>query len=310
MRSVVESIHRHIELTSGSPVIIVSEQADSAFGTILQKEFEHATILPGSALLDGINVSESDIGIVVVVGANPSDARSLYFKADNMKQDHIPIVQVAPGRLMSTKPPSWQTGGVHYEGMFWLAAQYANTVRPAKGAYVEFGVYDGRSFVLAGHALKNVCGKFLAYDSYRGIGGSLESEKHIFLDGHYSANIETLHHNILYSNLGDLNYQVVPGFFQDTLSGRSSKDDGVGPISVVHIDVDVYEPALLALNYVGADLSDGALIMFDDFDQMAAGNDVGERRALNEWLAANPDFSVEPYRNYGVFCRSFIFHRN
>ncbi|MDB5446073.1 MAG: hypothetical protein JWQ97_1390 [Phenylobacterium sp.] len=85
---------------------------------------------------------------------------------------------------------------------------------------------------------------------------------------------------------------------------------GLSGVSVAHIDVDVYEPAKLALDYLAPVLHSGALILFDDFDQMGASNRKGERRAVREWLGENPGFSLESYRNYAIYGRSFLFGRD
>ena len=307
---IVRQLERHISvIENGEVLVAITDNAFVRFGNVIQEKFGSTKQVE---ILVGADASSSvgDYSLIVVVAENPNDARSEYAKFERAKSKNIPTAQVCPGRTIVMGPGNWQGSGITYQGMFWLAAQYIRTLRPTKGAYCEFGVYDGRSFAMAGHALKNVCGSFIAYDSYRGIGGTVEEERQHFGDGQYSANISTLEHNLLYAGLRDLNYRVVPGFFQETLKDRTSKDDGIGPIAMVHIDVDVYEPAYLALEYISPDLQDGALILFDDYDQIGASNEVGERRALREWLQNHDDFTVEPYREYGVFCRSFIFHRN
>lgn len=305
------AIGRHCELADGKGVIVaVTDAAKRKF----------AKALDGARAIDNCIVSNlaevtsrgdfDGIAVVLVVAGSIVEARESYITLDPVKLLGIPTLMCIPERPTASGPPSWQNAGVMYEGMFYLAAQYVGTVRPRKGAYCEFGVYDGRSFLMAGHALKNQCGGFYAFDSYQGIGGALDGETDHYKDGDYRANVQTLEYNLRYAGLENLPYKVISGFFEETLVNRTSVDDDIGPISIVHIDVDVYYPAKLALNYVTPGLSDGALLMFDDYDQLAARNDLGERRALAEWLDENPEFTVEPYRNYGVFCRSFIVHKN
>lgn len=303
-------LDRHLEIANGKQVVALFTPAGrSRFGAFITNRYASH---PGVRLCDvgaEAHVPGDDPSVVALIAGSFDDAREAYAALGELKGRGLPVVFAQPERALSLSPPDWRTSGVQYEGMFYLAAQYATTIRPAKGAYCEFGVYDGRSFVLAGHALKDVLGTFVAFDSYQGLGGTREDERTHFKDAMYSANIQTLHYNLAYAGLATLNYRAIPGFFRDTLHGRTSQDDGIGPISIAHIDVDIYEPALMALEYVTGDLSDGALLMFDDFDQLAASNSKGERRALREWLANHPEIEVEPYRNYGVFCRAFIVHR-
>jgi hypothetical protein len=80
-------------------------------------------------------------------------------------------------------------------------------------------------------------------------------------------------------------------------------------VSVIHIDTDVYEPSLLALEFVAPALVQGSLLLLDDYDHLAASDAKGERRAVHEWLRNHPEFDLEPYRNYAIFSRAFIVHR-
>jgi O-methyltransferase len=192
--------------------------------------------------------------------------------------------------------------------MFSLASQYVPMVARG-GSYVEFGVFDGNSMTIAYHALKGVCKSFYAFDSFQGIGGALESEATRFRDGQYAASLETFRYNLRFNNVDERRVQVVPGFFQETLRNRTPADLGIDKASIAHIDTDVYEPALLSLEFIAPALPQGALLLFDDYDQLAASNDRGERRAIREWLKAHPELELEPYRNYGVACRAFIVHR-
>jgi hypothetical protein len=101
----------------------------------------------------------------------------------------------------------------------------------------------------------------------------------------------------------------VPGFFQDTLTGKSITALGVESVTVAVIDTDIYEPAALALEYVAPALRQGSVLLFDDYDHMAAARGVGERLALKEFLDRHPEIEVEPYRNYGAAARAFLVHR-
>ncbi|WP_171900826.1 class I SAM-dependent methyltransferase [Stappia indica] len=306
-----DQIARHLEISNGQNVLAaLTPSGRQRYGDLLRREFYNQSNFHVCDLQETASTAEKlKPTVVVLVAGSLAESRDGYSKLHEVKKTGVPVVFALAERTLTRSSPDWQKSGVQYEGMFYLASQYCATILPRRGAYCEFGVYDGRSFIMAGHALRNVCGKFFAYDSYQGIGGTLKEETTHFGNGMYEANVQTLHYNIEYSGLSDLNYQVIPGFFEKTLRNRTTRDDGIGPISVVHIDTDVYEPALLALEYVSPDLSNGALLMFDDFDQLAADNSLGERRALREWLSNHPEYEVEPYRNYGIFCRSFIVHR-
>ena len=56
-------------------------------------------------------------------------------------------------------------------------------------------------------------------------------------------------------------------------------------------------------------IDSGTLLLFDEYEQWCGDNNRGERRALREWLAANPQFEVELYRRYTWGAAAFMVHR-
>ena len=249
------------------------------------------------------------VRLLGVLGVNLPDQRVADARLASQKRQGLAVALLTDPHRLTHEAPGWQGMGVSYRGMWFLASQYISTVRP-KGAFVEFGVYDGHTMTLAYHALKNVCSEFFAFDSFAGLGGTMASEATHFADGQYFANEETFRHSMRYAGAPDERVKTVPGFFSESLVGSTPHRYGVNDVSIVHVDTDIYEPALQALAFIEPALASGALILFDDYDQMAADDNRGERRALREWLdSGDGRFHVEPYRAYGTFCRSFIFHR-
>lgn len=257
---------------------------------------------PATLALDGI-------GLVAVVAEGLGPARLLNMQLTTAKDAGLPVVYCIPERRLVTQPPGWENTGLSYGGMFKTASMYLATVK-SRGSYVEFGVFDGHSIILAFHALQNVCDTFYAFDSFRGIGGTLESETTHFKDGQYYANPETLAYNLRFTGVDASRVKPVPGFFSETIHGKHPSEFGITTASIVHIDTDVFEPALMALEFISPALTQGALLLFDDYDQLDASNHKGERRAVRAWLEAHPEFEIEPYRVYGAVCRSFLVHRS
>ena len=245
--------------------------------------------------------------VLAVIGEDIPSARTLHMSLSALKERGVAVVYCIPERRLATAPPGRENSGLQYEGMFRLASQYAPTA--GRGSYVEFGVFDGRSTILAFHTLGGVCDRFFAFDSFQGIGGVLDSETTHYKDGQYYANLETFDYNLRFAGVDAARVIAVPGFFEESLRGKRPEDFGIKKATVVHIDTDVSEPALTALEFISPALPQGALLLFDDYDQLAASNDKGERRAVREWLKAHPEFEIEPYREYATFSRSFIVHR-
>ncbi len=170
-------------------------------------------------------------------------------------------------------------------------------------------MFDGRSFTMACHALKGVCADFYAFDSFKGIVGANKNEEQLYQDGAYYANLETFWHNMKVSGCSELPIKAIQDPFQEMLLQKIPYELGIEHISIAHIDSDVYEAAILALEFITPALLNGALILFDEFHAFGANNNKGERKALKEWLQKNPHFSVEIYRNYGSVARSYIVHK-
>ena len=74
----------------------------------------------------------------------------------------------------------------------------------------------------------------------------------------------------------------------------------------VHIDVDLYSSTTLVLDFIMPLCRPGTVILFDDWYTFPGGQSKGERRALEEFLLANEGYSVEPWKNYSTFGKSFF----
>ena len=121
------------------------------------------------------------------------------------------------------------------------------------------------------------------------------------------SNLATFWHNMRLIGADKEKIEAVSGAFQQTL--RNTPDHfGIDSISICHIDTNIHEATYLALKFAGPVLQDGALVLFDSYHQFAANNSRGERSAVRRWLDEYPNYSLELYRNYGVFGACFIFH--
>lgn len=77
--------------------------------------------------------------------------------------------------------------------------------------------------------------------------------------------------------------QLHKGLFEETWDGAS-----IDSIALAHIDCDWYDPVAFCLKVCSEKLSDGGLIIIDDY------NDYGGcRTAVDEFLRARPDFAIE-----------------
>lgn len=99
---------------------------------------------------------------------------------------------------------------------------------------------------------------------------------------------------------------MLPRWFKDTVPtlDRSQK------FSLIHIDGDLYESAIDVLDtlFQREQISNGAMILFDDWNCNSAEPTLGERRAFTE-ICEKYDIHFSDAGSYGVACHKFIIHQ-
>ncbi len=110
---------------------------------------------------------------------------------------------------------------------------------------------------------------------------------------------------------------AVKGYYEETVPKNLPKR-----ASVVHIDCDLYTSTHYVLDQLikNDTMSDGCVVLFDDFNNNFASNKFGERKALRDlfpvykdgehWMDHAPGLSLEPWFTYGTSGYSFILHRH
>jgi hypothetical protein len=81
-------------------------------------------------------------------------------------------------------------------------------------------------------------------------------------------------------------------------------------IALAWVDCDLYESTVPVLDFLTTQLQDGSVLVFDDWFCFHGRPDRGEQRACREWLDANPEISLVPYRDFHWAGRSFLVNRD
>lgn len=319
---------RDLVSSKGGRVLLVGDAHEirSAYAVLKANRVSTSSLLASVAqqatwdgkLLEGVTIDDAarlpDISGAVIVAHTWNDAMSAHKRLAPLKRKAVPVVCAYACRTPSADTAwQWTDTGMTRVGMFQLAARYLQCLRDGKGDYLEFGCFDGQSIGLAYHTigarLPRV--RFVAFDSFQGIQGALPDEKFIFPDGDYFANVESFWQNMRSAGVDTSRVLVVPGDFATSLSepARLRQQCALQACVCAHIDCDVYQPARMALEFLSDLLVDGALLLFDEYDDMGSSTQRGEKRAVREWLKAHPDFELEEYRRYEFACRAFIFGR-
>lgn len=198
------------------------------------------------------------------------------------------------------------------ERVLFYALQFAASGDKQIGDYLEFGVAGGNSFVSAYHLIKKTkklsSMRAIAFDSFKGLPEpkGVDAQVKDFKKGEWFVPLETFKNNLI-KNYVDLNRGViiVPGWFKDTLKNETKINFDIRGGAVIMIDSDLYESAVLALDFVTDLLFDGSIILFDEWFAFRGRKDCGEQLAFKEWLRKNPQYEATEFYRFGSEGNSF-----
>ena len=100
-------------------------------------------------------------------------------------------------------------------------------------------------------------------------------------------------------------YSVVPGFYDQTLTGLSP-EDAPKNIALAYVDCDLYSSSKTVLQFLIPRLKHGMIIAFDDYFCFSASQISGERKAMLEFLANDGRWALLPYMQFGWHGNSFV----
>ncbi len=162
-------------------------------------------------------------------------------------------------------------------------------VKDLDGVIVECGVGSGRS-LFAAAAISEALGRkrqILAYDTFEGIppAGAVDGPWNARLAGNWAFSENQVRANLLGAGLApeyiDKYVTFVPGKLQDTLPLYDS-----GPIAFLHLDVDLYDSYMTALECLYDHVRGGGVITFDEYREERW---PGATKAIDEFFRDRPE---------------------
>lgn len=161
------------------------------------------------------------------------------------------------------------------------------------GDILEFGVYKGTSLVRLlsfRNLLENEYSrKVIGFDIFGKFPNSLELESDKdFVERFENAGGNGISKKGLEMHLDNKNmrnYELIEGDILQTIPSFIEKNKGK-KISLLHIDVDVYEPTKVILENFWDNIVSGGILMLDDY-----GTVEGETKAVDEFFA-NQDITI------------------
>ena len=181
-----------------------------------------------------------------------------------------------------------------------------------QGTCLEFGVFEGTSFVWQARQLKErrIRSRLFGFDSWQGLppetdgvycpprhaAGEYASPKDKVLEGLREAGLRW-----------DRRIRLIDGFYEDSLTDRL-RSKIKRPVIFVNIDVDIHVSTVQVLDFIGPLLEPNTFIYWDDWvekselgkqpsSRLVAPADLhktyGEKLAWEQWQARNPHVKTE-----------------
>lgn len=134
--------------------------------------------------------------------------------------------------------------------------------------YLEFGVFNGKTFGLWLELHQESGSRFYGFDSFEGLPEEWDLAFNPMKKGHFATNIP---------QFDDRRAQMVKGWFTDTLPPFLADFERRRQM-VIHLDADLYSSTLFVLAEFAKLLRPGDVILFDDFAQP-----LHVYRAVRDW---------------------------
>lgn len=179
-----------------------------------------------------------------------------------------------------------------------------------KGDYLEFGVWEGTSFIRAYHFAQNKNlndMNFYAFDSFEGLPDLKGEEGNQFKKGSFNCSLEQFKKNLAKQKVNMKKVGYVVGFYETSL--KREPIPYIKPASIVYIDCDLYSSAVDVLKFLTKYIQDGTILIFDDWFCFKSNQNKGEQRAFREWLEENKQFTATEFYKFGVHGNSFIINK-
>jgi tetratricopeptide (TPR) repeat protein len=202
----------------------------------------------------------------------------------------------APGARIAT---SWNEdtawGKRAHDALVGVECEYAAELlkeiqeKKIAGDIAEFGIFEGWwvSYLWEVTQRLGLARRIYGFDSFEGLSEPHpEHDSAFWKKGQYACSLEQVSKNVQAQNRPRL--KLVKGFFEKSLRGADALI--AKQFCYARIDCDIYQPALDCLRYLAPRLSDGAILVFDDWPHIRG---LGEQRAFEEWLPEVPHLEFE-----------------
>jgi hypothetical protein len=191
---------------------------------------------------------------------------------------------------------------------------YVNTSQ-IEGDYLEFGVWEGRTFAAACYLAnkRGLAMNFYAFDSFAGLPENKEADAsgyQMYAGGSYSCSEEKFLRNVSRTGAEMERVTTVPGWYNDSLRPDNPRLTNLRKAALVYVDCDLCSSTSCVLNFLTRYLQYGTLILFDDWFCYRADPNAGQQRAFRSWLDVSPQLSAVELMRFSWYGNSFVIHND
>lgn len=170
------------------------------------------------------------------------------------------------------------------------------------GDYLEFGVYQGTSLSCMFAASQDLGLKhfrLFGFDSFEGLPPTAQSEDaQVWRPGEFRSSLDYTTEYLTHKGVDWNRVILIKGWFDDTLTEGTIRKYNITKTSVIMMDCDLYSSTKTALAFCKPLIKDQVIIFFDDwFSRDLADKNLGERKAFEEFLKENSQFTAEEIGN-------------
>lgn len=196
---------------------------------------------------------------------------------------------------------------------FELAKEFAGD-NPV-GDYYEFGLFRGYTFLEATRHCESLgiqTTHFYGFDSFEGLpepAGEIDAVDNRFFKGQFACSLDAVKKNLSSNGLDMSRATLIKGFYSDSLTEELRGQHDFKKAAVVLLDCDYYSSTVDALAWLVPYLDHKTIMLFDDWFSYGDGDELGQQKALKEFLEHHGEFSVEPLSEFLDHGKGFILHK-
>ena len=166
------------------------------------------------------------------------------------------------------------------------------------GDYYEFGLFRGVAFLKAfehSKALGFDAINFYGFDSFKGLpeAEGIDQADGRFFEGQFACSKQDVENNLSSNGMDMSRVTLVEGYYEDSLTQELKGQHDFKPASLVLMDCDYYSSTVEALEWVDDYLQDGTVILFDDWYSYGESEELGQQKAMAEFLEQRPHYEIE-----------------